>query len=317
MIDAHIRDEAARWMARARDPRFSDWDGLTDWLEADPAHNLAYESAYAAHDLAGELSLPAAPAPISSPAPAAVPRVRRVAWWTGGGVGLAAAAAAVFALVLPTTAPDLMVTQTGPGEQRTVALPDGTQVALNGDSRLVFSAKDDRTARLERGQAMFSVVHDDNRPFTVDVGGQRLVDLGTRFDVLRTSQGSEVAVAQGAVLYDPQGAAVRLGAGRMLRKNDRSDLVEVSDVDPALVGTWRSGRLVYHGARLQRVADDLGRLTGEHVAVAPALAERPFTGVIVVPAHDRRDFLNRLGQVLDVDIAKQSQGYYLKARAER
>jgi transmembrane sensor len=210
-----------------------------------------------------------------------------------------------------------MVTQTKPGEQRTVALPDGTQVALNGDSRLVFSAKDDRTARLERGQAMFSVVHDDNRPFTVDVGGQRLVDLGTRFDVLRTSQGSEVAVAQGAVLYDPQGAAVRLGAGRMLRKNDRSDLVEVSDVDPALVGTWRSGRLVYHGARLQRVADDLGRLTGEHVAVAPALAERPFTGVIVVPAHDRREFLNRLGQVLDVDIAKQSQGYYLKARAER
>ncbi|WP_420139001.1 FecR family protein [Sphingomonas sp.] len=317
MIDARIRDEAALWMARARDPRFSDWDGLTDWLESDPAHNLAYESAYAAHDLAGELSLPAAPTPMPFSAATAAPKTRRVAWWTGGGIGIAAAAAAVFALVLPSAGPELMVAQTRPGEQRMVALPDGTQVALNGDSRLVFSAKDDRTARLERGQAMFSVVHDENRPFTVDVGGQRLVDLGTRFDVLRTAQGSEVAVAQGAVLYDPQGAAVRLGAGRMLRKNDRSDLVEVSDVDPALVGTWRSGRLVYHGARLQRVADDLGRLTGEHVAVAPTLAERPFTGVIVVPAHNRGQFLNRLGQVLDVDIAKQSQGYYLKARAER
>ncbi len=27
MIDAAIRDQAALWMARARDPRFSDWDG--------------------------------------------------------------------------------------------------------------------------------------------------------------------------------------------------------------------------------------------------------------------------------------------------
>ena len=54
-----IRDEAALWMARARDPRFGDWDALTEWLEADPAHNLAYEAAFAAHDMAG-LTVPAA-----------------------------------------------------------------------------------------------------------------------------------------------------------------------------------------------------------------------------------------------------------------
>ena len=50
-----VRDQAALWMARARDPRFGDWDGLTEWLEADPAHNLAYEEMFAAHDLAGAL----------------------------------------------------------------------------------------------------------------------------------------------------------------------------------------------------------------------------------------------------------------------
>src|SRR3954469_17900908 len=101
MIDARIRDEAALWMARARDPRFADWDALTDWLEADPAHNLAYEAAFAAHDLTAEADLPAAP----TVAPQPVRAPRRVAWWSGGGIGIAAAAAAVFVLVMPSAGP--------------------------------------------------------------------------------------------------------------------------------------------------------------------------------------------------------------------
>lgn len=311
MIDARIRDEAALWMARARDPRFADWSGLTDWLEADPAHNLAYEAAFAAHDLTGEARLPE---PVAEPRSSFVAS-RRVAWWTGGGVGIAAAAAAVIALLMPSTVPAMMVTETRPGEQRLVVLSDGTRIALNGGSRLVLNQGKARSASLERGQAMFSVVHDETRPFTLDVGGERLIDLGTRFDVLRTDQGSEVAVAQGAVLYDPDGAAVRLGPGRMLRKNDRSDLVEISDVDPGDVGAWRGGRLTYRDARLDRVVDDVSRFTGTDIGVAPDLKARLFTGVIVVPRQDRRGFVGRLGRILDLDIATRPKGYYLKARA--
>ena len=310
-MTAEIRDQAALWMARARDPRFSDWDGLTDWLEADPAHNLAYEAAFAGHDLAGELDTPV-------PVVAAAAAPRRTKWVIGGGAGAIAAAAALVALVTPFSAgPALMVAETRPGELRMVALADGTRIALNGGSRLVFDRTNGRTARLERGEAMFSVVHDESQPFTVDVGGQRLVDIGTRFDVVRSARASEVSVAEGAVLYDPEGAAVRLGAGRVLRKKDASRLVEVADVDPAAVGTWRTGHLVYRGATLTRIADDLGRLTGEPIGVAPDLAGRAFTGVIVVPGTDRRQFFDRLGKVLDIDIASRPQGYYLKARAAR
>lgn len=38
--------EAARlWAIRVADPGFGDWDGLTKWLESDPAHLAAYEAA--------------------------------------------------------------------------------------------------------------------------------------------------------------------------------------------------------------------------------------------------------------------------------
>ena len=312
MIDADIRDQAALWMARARDPKFSDWDGLTEWLEADPAHNVAYEHMFAAHDDAAAL------ASISTAAAVEIaPRRWPGKKWLGGAMaGLAAAGVAFVAFVGPYGAPaGQIVAETRPGEHRLVQLRDGTQIALNGDSRLVLDPSNERTARLERGEVMFSVVHDETRPFTVDAGGARMVDLGTRFNVLRSSRGSEVAVAEGAVLYDPNGAAVRLGAGRLLRQTDGSPIVEVSQTDPATIGGWRSGRLVYRDAPLWRVADDLSRSTGTRIAVDPDLAHHYFTGAFAVTGMKRADLIGRLGAVLDVTVAQRPDGLYLRARA--
>ena len=313
MIDATIRDQAALWMARARDPRFSDWDALADWLEADPAHNLAYEDAFAGHDLAGVLGIEPAAVPIIA---WTASRWRRAGVIGGGLTGVAAAAAAIFALMVPNAPLAEVAITTSPGEHRLIRLGDGTQIALNGGSRLVLDRSNGRTARLDQGEAMFSVVHDETRPFTVDAGGARMVDLGTRFDVVRTARGSEVSVAQGAVLYDPDGAAVRLGAGKMLRRSDHSQVVEVSQTDPAAIGAWRTGHFVYRDAPLWRVAEDIARATGLRIAVAPGVADRAFTGAIVVRI-DKAAFPDNLGAILDVTVAQQGNGLYLKARAPR
>jgi transmembrane sensor len=313
MIDATLRDQAALWMARARDPRFSDWDALTEWLEADAAHNIAYEEAFAGHDLAGVLEMPPVPAPITVQS---VSRWRRQGMIGGGLAGTAAAAVAIFALAMPSAPLAEVAITTAPGEHRMIHLQDGTQIALNGGSRLVLDRSNARTARLEQGEAMFSVVHDETRPFTVDAGGARMLDLGTRFDVMRTARGSEVAVAEGAVLYDPNGAAVRLGAGKMLRRSNGSQVVEVSQIDPASVGAWRTGQFVYRDTPLWRVAEDMARATGRPIAIDPHLANRAFTGAIVIPA-DRTAFPDRLGAILDVKVARSGNGLYLKARAPR
>lgn len=314
MIDTSIHDQAALWMARARDPRFGDWDALTEWLEEDPEHNVAYEGAFAGHDLAGVLG--AGPTTAEPQVDRVVSRWRRPGMIGGGLVGTAAAAAAIFVLVVPSAPLAEVAISTGAGEHRMVTLRDGTQIALGGESRVVLDRSNERTARVEQGEAMFSVVHDETRPFTVDVAGARMLDLGTRFDVVRTARGSEVAVAEGAVLYDPNGAAVRLGPGRMLRRSDGSQVVEVSQVDPAAVGAWRTGRFVYRDAPLWRVAEDLGRAMGRHIAVDAGVANRAFTGAIVVPA-EHSDFPGQLGAVLDVTVAQQGNGLYLKARAPR
>ncbi len=50
-----------------------------------------------------------------------------------------------------------------------------------------------------RGEALFTVVHEANRPFEVVAGGERIRDLGTRFNVYAEPGRVVVAVLEGQV----------------------------------------------------------------------------------------------------------------------
>lgn len=57
-----LKEVARDWAIRVGDPAFDDWDALTRWLEADPAHLAAYEAAVHAADWAADvLRAPKAP----------------------------------------------------------------------------------------------------------------------------------------------------------------------------------------------------------------------------------------------------------------
>ncbi|WP_438907630.1 FecR domain-containing protein, partial [Bacillus licheniformis] len=85
-------------------------------------------------------------------------------------------------------------------------------IMLAGGSRIMLDHADPRRAVMERGEALFQVRHDDRHPFSVDARGLALTDLGTVFDVRLGRRMTRVAVAEGAVMVDPRGAALRLDA---------------------------------------------------------------------------------------------------------
>lgn len=300
-----LLDEAVDWMLRTRDPAFRDWAGFTAWLEADPAHNAAYEAALDADDVAGDL--PFTPAVVADP----VPEPERARRWplrfAGGATALAAGIAAAVVL---SPSNDRFDVATAPGEQRVVRLADGTTVTLNGGTRITLDRRDTRVAVLESGEASFAVVHDAAHPFEVVSGGTRIRDVGTVFNVMRGGGATEVAVAEGAVLYDPGRANVRLTAGRVLHDPDRG-ASEIGDADPAAIGAWRHGRLVYRAAPLRRVAADLSRMIGERIEVSEAVARRDFSGMIMVKGVERRTVFARLAAIMDLDVAHDAGGWRL------
>lgn len=301
---------ALDWVIRLRDPAFDAWEDFEAWLTADTAHAEAYHRLAAADQDMADLLVTAQPAP--KPVIPLAPRrsITRRGWMGGA---LAASVAALVGIAMIDRQPALYQIETAPGERRVIALDDGSRIVLNGATAISLNRKDARYAALHRGEALFDVVHDDDAPFEVAVGDATLIDVGTRFNVLRDGRTTAVQVAEGAVIYNPDTTNVRLDAGRTLRAIDGDPLLAVGTITPAAVAGWKDGRLIYDGQTMAEVAADLARWSGQPVSVDPRIAEQRFRGVLSLG--DGRD-ITGLAPLLDVEVRLRGREWILAPRSQ-
>lgn len=270
-------EEAIAWHhALARDD--ADWDRFTAWLEADPANRTAYDE-IASIDAAVDAHRDTILAILPSETGARESRPSR-RWALGAGVA-AALALVVGIPLLQTPQEKAVIYTTRPAETKAVALADGTRIALSADSAISVGGNQ-REITLQRGAAYFDVPHDPTRQLSVTAGGYRITDIGTHFSIDSGGGRVAIAVADGTVTVT-QGAGGRtvLAAGQRLIGNGEGAPM-VSPIASADVASWRQGRLVYDNASLAVVAADISRYRGTPVSVDPALAERRFSGVLVI-----------------------------------
>lgn len=310
--DPSNRDAALTWAIATRAPEFADWDGFAAWLEADPAHAGAYDAVQFALEEADAV-LAALPEPEPEPELVAAPEPANdnpPGWLAGRRAWLGGAIAASLVVTLTSVLwfgpGDETLYRTGPGETRLIALADGSTVELAGGSTL--AVKGARAARLEQGQALFTIRHDAADPFVLTAGSTRLVDAGTVFDVRLAGETLDVAVAEGAVIVDPQGQAIRLDPGeRAVRTSGRYRLAEV---DAAAVGEWRRGRISFEAASLAEIAAELTRATGTRFTSTDTRAR--LSGSIAL-AEVRAD-PQALEPLLGVRITRSNDGWMIAAR---
>jgi transmembrane sensor len=295
--------EAARlWAIRVQDPAFDGWVGFTAWLEADPVHLAAYEQAL--DDDAQMTGLLSTAEQVRAEAPAR--SRRRMIWGTGGAIAATVVAAASWWTF--GSAPAALEIATRAGEQRTIALADGSKVRMNGATRVRYQPDAPRRVALIEGEALFEVRHDARDPFVVTAGAARLVDAGTVFNVVHQAQQTRVAVAEGAVIYRPGANQVRLEPGDALAVTGTAAPV-LTRAAPQEIGSWRSGQLFYRDAPLDQVAADLSRSLGEPVEAIDA-GDRRFTGTLAVRGEPRL-VLARIAPLMGVRVSKSREGWVL------
>jgi transmembrane sensor len=294
------RRQAIEWRIRLRDGDDATWDAFSEWLAQDPANAEAYDLVeqmdVALEPMLGDLVMAEAANDVGPPA--ARPSARPWPWKPAAAIAASVAVAVGLALHF---APSRYEVVTGAGERKVVSLDAATRVELNGSTRLTLDHRNARFAALASGEALFHVRHDDRRPFELRLGGERVVDVGTVFNVVRDADGVRVAVAEGKVVYSQGSRDVPLGRGQALVRRTGDAAIHLATIPAASVGGWRNGRLVYSGDPLAQVAADLSRSLGMHISVAPAIAERPVYGVIALDGSGPAQ-LDRLGSALNVAL---------------
>ncbi|MBD59779.1 MAG: Fe2+-dicitrate sensor protein [Citromicrobium sp.] len=301
-VDQRTLDEAALWAVRTSEPDFEDWPAFTEWLEASPANAEAYDRAMIAAE-AGAEALGTMPAndPEWSDDEERKPYRRWLA------PALAACLTLVAALWLWPAADAGLTYRTAPGETRSIALGDGSTVVLSGDSELVV--EDERQARLDSGRAVFEIRHDESDPFRLAVGDATLVDAGTVFEVNIREAEVAVGVAEGAVVYNPDGPAARIEPGDVLSFDRGAGTYRMARVPIDQVGEWRQGRLTFRDAPLAEVAGDLTRATGVAYRVAETGGDRSISGSVTIEPL-RRDPA-ALGPLLGIDVRQDGEVWIL------
>lgn len=333
-----IAAEAAEWLLRMREADAASKRDFAAWLQTSPEHVREFLAVAALWE--SMPGLPASPSVDELVAAAAddgnvvsiaagngtdggvrSPR-RRARTWVG-----VAAAAVVLAIVVGEVltfmpAPsDPNLYATAIGEQRSVSLPDGSVVTLNTQSALhVDYSEGFRDIRLLRGEALFEVAKNPDRPFRVFTDRAVIQAVGTQFNVRRDEDDVTVTVVEGVVdveasaavssrstgqatpdgavaeLPVPEALPVRLTVGQQAIVHARSGEVAILDARVSKATAWRERRLVFESLSLKEVIDEFNRYNNPPLVIDDAeLGKLPISGVF--RANDRESFVQFLSQM--------------------
>src|SRR5438067_11068107 len=179
-----VRAEAAAWLARlhADDRDAVDEAAFRAWLNADPSHAMAFEAVDRVwSDVGGQgnlrtvrtdLRLGLGRESVREPAPAS----RRLML---AGIGFLAMTGGSALFWRSASA---KVYETDIGEQKHVALDDGSQLFLDAKTRIAVAfSETERTVDLQYGRANFRVVPDSKRPFVVEAAARKIVATRCNF----------------------------------------------------------------------------------------------------------------------------------------
>lgn len=304
VIDPAILKEAAGWLVRVQSETLSAADSaaLDRWRARSADHEAAWQRAETMLRSFGQV-----PPHIGGQTLRQAQRAgRRQAVRALAGLLVLGPAAWMGARELPWREwrADL---RTATGEQRRIALADGTQLVLNTASAVdVDYTPAQRVLWLRAGEILLTTGQDPapvRRPFLVQTTQGVLRALGTRFMVRDEGARVRVAVYEGAVEVRParEGAnPLVLAAGEQTVFSAGGAAAPVS-ADP-LAASWADGMLAARNWRLADLVAELGRYRHGVLRCDPAVAGLRVSGAF--PLNDIDASLRLLEKTLPVRVSQ-------------
>jgi ferric-dicitrate binding protein FerR (iron transport regulator) len=156
-------------------------------------------------------------------------------------------------------------------ETKKEKLPDGSQISLNEASSIEydFSKKENRTIKL-KGEAFFEVVHDENKPFIVEVDDLTITDIGTSFLVSENEKLNEVTVSveEGIVLLEQNKTKMELIAGEKAIYNAETGKIDKLKINHKIRPLYASKILKFNRTPLIDAIEDINSMYGTNIIIS-------------------------------------------------
>ena len=306
-----IRAEAAAWVARlhAEDRDAADEAAFRAWLGTSPAHAAAFEAVDRIwSDVGGLKDLRTGRVAVRRP-PTALGRRALLA-----GVGCLAVAGGSALFLRSASA---KVYETDVGEQKHVALDDGSQLFLDAKTRISVAFSDtERSVDMQYGRVNFRVVPDLKRPFVVEAAERRIVATRCSFDVRCEDGQVQVVLIHGEADVKP--AAAKDGQSQTLRAGERlvasNEIEKLDKPDLTRILAWQTGYENFDKEDLAQAVEEMNRYSTARLEVDPSVANLKVSGVYRVG--DNGAFARSLAKLLPIAIRQNGDVLLLTADSD-
>lgn len=181
----------------------------------------------------------------------------------------------------------LITLETEVGQQVKTTLPDGTSVLLNSCSVLSYSPtqwKHERNVSL-KGEAIFDVTKDTDRPFHVKTLNYDIHVLGTNFNVMAYDTDIEgtVTLKRGKVgisLPDRENELLCLQPGESFIFDNLTGEYRVEKRSLTNVYAWERKQIIFEGHSLMDKKDELTRHFGYTFHISPEMEDVTYKATV-------------------------------------
>jgi transmembrane sensor len=292
-----VDKEAADWLARLDAGNLSAWARreLRTWLAQDAAHARALKELSALwgdmdlllNELPAGMGADRNPAGRNSGVRSSATHAPARPGWRFPRLG-AALAVVILCVLWFVNQPDVKESTfyvTTVGKQQTINFSDGSASHLNTNSMIETDfTGSKRVVRLLRGEALFDVAHDPQRPFIVYAGDREVMAVGTKFVVRLNSTNVVVTVTdgqvqlskrkEGAKVAEPsrQQEVILVSKGEEVKitVDDRAPAPKPKEIEPDELNrrfSWLDGQLVFKDERLEQVIAEVSRYLPNRIII--------------------------------------------------
>lgn len=217
---------------------------------------------------------------------------------------LAAAAIAVLALAVTTLLPSKINVSSDVGQYVTHTLPDGSEIDLNGKSRIAYNDNFQKERILSlNGEAFFKVKKGES--FIVQTEEGTVEVLGTSFNVFVRDNFFIVSCKTGKVQVKAHDKSYILEKGdRVSIEDGQSTGKEAADIEE--IGSWVDGVSYFSDARLEEVILSLTSIYDVDITLPEEHRTRRFRGSFV--HNDIKKALKMVFSPMEIPYSLDDQG---------